>query len=433
MKIFLSYPAEQRHIANEVFLRLSGEGHRVFFDRTDLAAGQSYDQRIGDEINASDLFLFLLTPESIKAGRYTLTELAVAEARWRHPEGHVLVVKLADVPAGDVPPYLSATTYLDPQGSPAAEVLLAVGKIERQRSRRWRPLMLGASALTLAGALAFIVLQIWIPNRSERARIKLAEMHLDYTADTLVESAKHGDVNAVTLFLQVGMDPNLRNEQSKTALGEAVGNGHRAVVQLLLAHGAEPDSGLIAATVHGDAELVRLLATRMSAGGTPMALTNGGSNGTDRVESMIESRWGSMITGRGTPRAVALWAAVMKNRLDIVRLLIEAGIHVNTTGEDCTPLWWAAEEAHPEIVRGLLDLGADANRKCLFDDVYPTPLFAATKNGDLPIVQLLLDHGARIEERSNGRTPLDVANELGKTDVAGALRERAARAAMAGQ
>jgi hypothetical protein len=40
-----------------------------------LANGLAYDARIADGIKQADLFLFLISPESVTEGRYTLTEL----------------------------------------------------------------------------------------------------------------------------------------------------------------------------------------------------------------------------------------------------------------------------------------------------------------------------------------------------------------------
>lgn len=449
MKVFLSYPSEHERTAEEVSLRLSGDGHRVFFDRTDLAEGREYDRRIQDEINASDLFVFFLTPESVAPGRYTRTELTIAEARWRHPEGHVLVVKLADVPAADVPAYLAAVTHLAPQGAPAAEVLLAVGKIERRRAQRRRRVVAIASGLVLAGALAATLatqdITLSLGNGGERARMKLGQMGVEYTPHAFLESAKRGDVHAVTLFLQAGMDPNVRDRtgvapgdfiQDDTALAHAARNGQGALVDLLLAHGAAPDSGLVPAAVYGDATIMgRLLAVRPRAGDAGTASRNRAVTGDDRVMNGLQSSLGEFRTERGAPAAIALWSAVMTDHPDIVRLLIGSGTHVDAASDGgCTPLWWAAREKHPDIVRVLLDAGADANARCDYDEGFiPTPLFAAVAYGTGDTVDLLLARGARIEARANGETPLDLATEDGRDDIAAVLREHGARAATAGQ
>ena len=78
MKIFLSYASQDREPAHSIYLALRDQGHKVFFDRTDLPAGEEFHNRIRAAIEDSQLFLFLISPNAIDAGSYTLTELDIA-------------------------------------------------------------------------------------------------------------------------------------------------------------------------------------------------------------------------------------------------------------------------------------------------------------------------------------------------------------------
>src|SRR5689334_283510 len=109
-------------------------GHDVFFDRADLQPGREYDQAIADAIAVSELFIFLITPGSVKPGRYTLTELKLAEERWPHPDGRVLPVMLRPTEFAAVPNYLKAVDILTPTGEPVAETAHAVRALVRGRS-----------------------------------------------------------------------------------------------------------------------------------------------------------------------------------------------------------------------------------------------------------------------------------------------------------
>jgi hypothetical protein len=90
--IFLSYSSAQGEIAARIELALKGEGHAVFRDRSSLPPGESFDERIRNAIEESDLLVFLISRDSVAAGRYTLTELKFAEQKWPHPGGRVLPV-----------------------------------------------------------------------------------------------------------------------------------------------------------------------------------------------------------------------------------------------------------------------------------------------------------------------------------------------------
>ena len=150
MQVFLSYAAQDRPAAEAVRLALAGAGHDVFFDREDLPPGEEYDQRIRRAIESADLVVFLLTPDAVDAGSYTLTELDIARSTWPHPAGRVLPVMLRSVPFEQIPAYLKSITILQPAGNPAADIAAAVQRIERQRVRR----KLAMTALGLAGAAA---------------------------------------------------------------------------------------------------------------------------------------------------------------------------------------------------------------------------------------------------------------------------------------
>ena len=90
MQIFISYATEDREIAEQIYLALTEAGDQVFFDRTSLPPGDAYHTRIRSAVEQSDLFIFLITPNSVTRGRYTLTELQYARKKWPHPKGGVL-------------------------------------------------------------------------------------------------------------------------------------------------------------------------------------------------------------------------------------------------------------------------------------------------------------------------------------------------------
>jgi TIR domain len=134
VKIFLSYPSGERDVAERLNLALIQQGHDVFFDRADLPPGQEYDQAIARAIAASDLFVFLITPASVSPGRYTLTEVKLAEERWSNPDGRVLPVMLRATEMAAVPNYLKAVNILMPHGDAVAETAHEVQRLSRRLS-----------------------------------------------------------------------------------------------------------------------------------------------------------------------------------------------------------------------------------------------------------------------------------------------------------
>ena len=129
MKIFISYSSRYRELVERLRLALLAEGHEPFVDRAELEPGETFDAELREAIEGCDLFIFLLSPESVSPGGYALAELALAQSRWRHPRGRVLPVKLAPTPIESVPPYLRAVTILEPQGDPVPGVVAAAGRL----------------------------------------------------------------------------------------------------------------------------------------------------------------------------------------------------------------------------------------------------------------------------------------------------------------
>ena len=110
----------------------------------------------------------------------------------------------------------------------------------------------------------------------------------------------------------------------------------------------------------------------------------------------------------GIGGVTALYLAAENGHLNIVRLLVDKGSHVNvamrrfgTFDENRTPLQKAAENGHLEIVRLLADRGAHMN----------SALFLAAKNGHLDIIRMLVDKGIDVntETENGGQTALFAA------------------------
>lgn len=168
MRIFLSHASEQAEIAESIAIALSGEGHVVFLDRSTLMSGDTYNDRIREAVAGSDLFIFLVSPESVSKGRYTITELEFAREQWSHPANHVLPVVIRPTELSAIPVYLKAVTLLEPQGNIPAAVAAAVGRIANPRWRRlartWAP------ALLIVGLIGAGFLGRWVVQQRKLAR-----------------------------------------------------------------------------------------------------------------------------------------------------------------------------------------------------------------------------------------------------------------------
>jgi len=112
-----------------------------------------------------------------------------------------------------------------------------------------------------------------------------------------------------------------------------------------------------------------------------------------------------LLTSRGT----AIDIAINNNRTEIVTLLIKAGadIHIKMSICKAIPIHFAAREGQLEITKMLLDYGSHVNQVCINS---ATPLHFAAEKGHMDIIKLLLTRGADATLKlDNGLTALDIA------------------------
>ena len=115
------------------------------------------------------------------------------------------------------------------------------------------------------------------------------------------------------------------------------------------------------------------------------------------------------------------WAAAY-GFVDVVKILLEHGADVNPRNVDgITPLHLATVAGHVDVARILLEHGADVNTK---NEDNQTPLHYAATEGHAVVARLLLEHGADPSIRDkDGRTPLDIAREKGHKEVVRVIEE----------
>jgi ankyrin repeat protein len=218
-------------------------------------------------------------------------------------------------------------------------------------------------------------------------------------ATALAWAAHRDDLAAADLLLRAGADPKLANTYGVTPLALACVNRSAAMVGALLEAGADPnqtrwtgETALHSCARTGTAEAVRLLLNRGA-----------------KVNA-IEERQGH----------TALMRAVVGKHPDVVRALLDAGadVHVRSKG-GFTALLFAAQEGDLESTRLLLAAGARVNEEtkrgpdarrdlvggecilnipndppCFVPAENPSPLIMAAASGHEAVALLLLEHGA---------------------------------------
>ena len=128
----------------------------------------------------------------------------------------------------------------------------------------------------------------------------------------------------------------------------------------------------------------------------------------------------ALFLNAGMPAVVhgrqAIWTAIEFKHPEVVKILIDAGANVNESGEyGQTMVMLASDHKNLQILNQLIAAGADVNRA---NDYKITPLASAAEQGNKEIVEALLKAGANVNARNTyGGTALQVAVLRGYTDI----------------
>ena len=255
-------------------------------------------------------------------------------------------------------------------------------------------------------------------------------------ATPLWQACAGGCLAMVRKLVESGADVMAKSRGHRSVLSAASSRGHADVVAFLLglgvvdvaAEGFGVSSSLYGACTGNYSEVAKLLieaGADVDVKGKDVfgLMYRACARGyVEIVRLMVDAGAWSGVAKDGVRWANVLVPAAGKGHIDVIRVLLDVGVNVDGLDQvGDTALCRASRFGCVDVVRVLVgEGGADVNQAGW---MWKTPLILACEHGEEDMVRVLLELGANTVDEGGSETALDVARRKGRDGIVRVLEE----------
>jgi ankyrin repeat protein len=272
-------------------------------------------------------------------------------------------------------------------------------------AQTWR--MLAVTARIRAG-LVLLTLVVVSPQMLTVAQAPPMQAHANArdSEAALVSAINHGDTASVVALINAGVDVNAKDGLGRAPLTWAAQWGRVDIIEVLVRAGADPN-------------------VKDQLGWTPITLAFDDYH-FDAVQALIKagadrSQIPKDLNAKDKAGFTPLVEVLRRNDMSSVRALFQLGLDPNSREESGrTLLEWAAFQGNVELVRILIEAGADVNASYKAQNKQGwTPLLLAAQMGHRDAANALIKAGADASRAGpGGWNALMQASYFGHLDIA---------------
>jgi ankyrin repeat protein len=228
-------------------------------------------------------------------------------------------------------------------------------------------------------------------------------------------AANHDDAATVKALLAAGANANVTNRYGITPLAQACENGNEEIIALLVKAGADVNAP------HAEGETPLMTASRTGNPAAVKVLLDAGAdiNAAEEWRGQTALMWAA-AEGHNEAAKVLISRGALVNAkskvFDFSALRPKPGsVGMNFPRGGFTPLLFAVRQGHMNVVKTLIDSGADVN---LPDPDGTSALLMSIINFHYDVASYLLEKGADVNAAdTKGRTALYAAVDMKNVDI----------------